>query len=295
MDRLPQVGTDGYEKLGYQDKLFILNLYLFDRDKYRLLVGYGKSSGTGFYVEQRVSHLASSGKLGVPPDDTVGLVSIEENYWGAYLCFFDQAAYGRDILDLLSEFGIQYERTLGINLFSFPVLRTDFLGKEILNWVFNSELGMVAVDPVFSLVTMRLVCDMLVPNAPARVLIAKRAKTKTKLRALMNDPVLIKQNMTPVTIDDISIITNDFLLALRKNEGFDYSTSSIIDMAGEFLQPSALFDDMEVEDLVLLANKCKKFGKWWYAPILPVGLFKGTRFTVKDWAFLYPASNGNKP
>ncbi len=290
MDKLPPVGTNGYDNLGYHDKLFILNLYLFDRDKYNLLVGYGRST-TGFYIDQKITHLARTGKLGTPSDSAKGSISIEEGYWGAYLCYFDQVSFQSKGVDLLVEYDVEYERAFGVNLFSFPVLRTDFLGKEILNWVFNSELHSVCIDPVFSLATMRVASDALVPNAPERVMIAKRAKTKKRIKELASDPQLIKNNMTPVTVSEIYAISLNFFQTL--NEAFDFTLGSVIDMAGDFIQPSELFEDIETEELVLLSNKCRKFGKWWYAPILPVALFKDSRFTVKDWSFLHSESNGS--
>lgn len=289
MDTLPPVDSVEYDKLPYQDKLYILRLYLFDKDRYKLLVDYGKKSAD-FYVEQHVAYLVNSGRLGAPNPDSNVIAAVHEGYWGAYMCHYDPQFFINRGLSPLDDFRLEFERTLGINLFSFPYLRTDFVGRKILQWLSKSKSNSVATDLLFNFILIRGYAQELV-NLRKRVLIGCRAKSARQLAEFRRDKLLIEQNLTPLTIEDLDVYSS---WKLKDGAPKDYSLDSILSKFSDLVEFSSIYEDIDSEDLILLTRYSKLADGWWYIPIVPAELFQDTRFTIKGWDFLVPRSDKAK-
>lgn len=142
--KLPSINSNKFKELHYKEQLYILNLYLHDRDKYLELVGSTPKELE--YIDKEVSALFRVSSR--PENDDETPVSFVENCWCAYLARFNPKWWDEDFSPI-EDLGLSHQRIFGIQLFNFPLVSFDRPSSHILRWLVKEPKKTRKLNDVF--------------------------------------------------------------------------------------------------------------------------------------------------
>jgi hypothetical protein len=142
---LPRVGSNEFKELHFKDQLYILNLFLHDKDKYYSLTGVPTPELE--YVDKSLGKLL---QLPIVPSFEIDApISFAENCWCAYLSYFN-IRWWEEGFSPLDELELEHQRVFGIQLFNLPLLTFDATTRKYLSYLVEKEVN----DVFFYLVKM---------------------------------------------------------------------------------------------------------------------------------------------
>lgn len=127
---LPPINSNEFNNLYYKDKLYIINLYYYNKSKYldlcrlppKELEYIDRSIGTLF----RVSHVPE-----VAEDLPLSFVT---GCFCAYLSNYNEKWWDEDFSPV-DDLGLSHKRIFGIHLFDFPLVSFDRQSAILLRWL----------------------------------------------------------------------------------------------------------------------------------------------------------------
>ena len=274
---LPNVGTKAFRGLHFKEQLFILNLFLYEREKYNVLTDSEEADTSLFYLEDGLSFLLDKQNIGTPTfeDDALPLSFIED-FWAAYLSHYDSKWY-EDFLSPIDLLGLQHKRIIGLNFFTFPFLCCDPTSYLILKWLRSERISIVQ-DLLFYLIRMRVAAEYFVDNGDARIKYYAKQKTSKKY---MHPPIVDGIPVRPLSPDELHYIADQEL--------GDYSTISSLNEDFPILEDSGLSSMLEEDVYVLLPMHIRFASGRFMVPLVPSELYL-KRFYIKTWDFLVTRS-----
>ena len=141
---LPAINSYEFKRLPFRQQLYILSVYMENKDKYRELTGASDIPIEGLeYLDTDTKKIVELQNEPLPPANSRP-ISFIGNYWACYHCQYNPKWFDDMIVTPLDVLGISYRRILGINFFNFPLLVMDKVAREIMAWIHSSQKSMRA-------------------------------------------------------------------------------------------------------------------------------------------------------
>ncbi len=253
---LPEVYSNGFKKLPWKDQLYIISLYLRDRDKYRELAGLYTDDSSLAYLDTLIGKIRT--EVLPVPDVSDEKFAIVENHFAGYYINYKDNWYSSPPLDILCIRNIKLFSYF--QLFDFPLVTYDKVSQRLLKWlVEKTDLTRNALDLIFYWFRMRVVVEYFA----------------SYLLELPNKDSVWKDVNFKSLLNESNVDLDSCLTVRDLNESW----------------PLMYNDDDEVLELIdngtyVVWNKPKFASGKFFTPLIPVDLYSILSFRVNNWGFL---------
>jgi len=258
---LPRVGSQEFSSLDFKQQLFILNLYLYDKDKYRTFARID-DPGELVYIDKSLDEI---GKMKIRPDPNIDLpASFVEGCWSAYISYYDPI-WWKDEVSPIEELGLDHKRMLGIQFFNFPLLSLDSISRMMLSWLFDHPKKTKEQSDVFYYL-IKMIAAWTYFRGDDKELSPENIK-KTFDPKAMNRIMTDIWNLSVTNLNTCNTITalNGDYPVVEDNERLIYL--------------------VEDNTLVLYTKTRHKDGRS-YVSLIPSDLYFKSKFYIRDWDLL---------